>query len=89
MSAVLADPRRLVREIADGGKFFSVFARSSPAFGLRFGKREQGAVDTQAGEEVNRLRCSFSRLVEKRLGAEPAVADDQYGLLKQFGYADD
>jgi len=38
---------------------------------------------------VNHLRGSFSRLVEERLGAEPAVADDQYGLLKQFGYAGD
>ena len=44
------------REIADGGKFISVFAWSSPAFGLRLGKREQGAVDTQPGEDVNRLR---------------------------------
>ena len=82
-------PPQALREIADGGKFISIFARSSPTFGLRFRKREQGTVDTQSGEDVNHLRGSFSRLVEERLGAEPAVADDQYGLLKQFGYADD
>ena len=34
-----------VREIADGGKFISVFARSSPALGFWFGKCEEGAVD--------------------------------------------
>lgn len=36
------------REITDGRTFISVFARSSPAFGFRFGKREQGAVDTHS-----------------------------------------
>ena len=78
-----------VSEIADGREFVSVFARSSPALGLWFGKSEKRAVDAQSGENVNHFGGSFSRLVEERLGAEPAVADDQYGLLKQFDYSYD